>query len=61
MRVDDPVFRLRFMNNTADKAWFEMGGDDAASVVPDDHVFALWEMRMDANGHRDSGEKPLHG
>lgn len=30
------------------KAWFDMGGDAAGQVVPDEHDYALWEKRVDA-------------
>lgn len=36
------------MSNTPNKAWFDMGGDNAGPVVPDEHDFALWEKRVDA-------------
>lgn len=30
------------------KAWFDMGGDAAGPVTPDEHDYALWEKRVDA-------------
>lgn len=30
------------------KSWFDMGGDAAGPVLPDEHDFALWEKRVDA-------------
>mgnify|MGYP001828251523 CR=1 FL=1 len=36
------------MSEISNRAWFDMGGDDAGSVVPAEHDFALWEKRVDA-------------
>lgn len=30
------------------KAWFDMGGDPAGEVLPEEHDYALWEKRVDA-------------
>lgn len=30
------------------KAWFDMGGDSAGPVLPEEHDYALWEKRVDA-------------
>lgn len=42
------------MSDTSDlppataKSWFDMGGDAAGPVLPEEHDFALWEKRVDA-------------
>ena len=30
------------------KSWFDMGGEPAGPVLPEEHDFALWEKRVDA-------------
>ncbi|MEM9393208.1 MAG: ScnB-like protein [Pseudomonadota bacterium] len=30
------------------KAWFDMGGDTAGAIDPDEHDYAYWEKRVDA-------------
>ncbi|WP_425090996.1 ScnB-like protein [Tropicimonas sp. S265A] len=30
------------------KSWYDMGGDPAGPVLPEEHDYALWEKRVDA-------------
>lgn len=32
----------------AEKAWYDMGGDPAGAVLPEEHDYAIWEKRVDA-------------